>query len=460
MAELSRERLTKFANEHREAFEAHLERLVAIPSISSDPAHRADMRRCADAAKDVLIEYGADAEILETPGQPLVFGRLDSDPSHPTVIVYNHLDVQPANEPEWRTDPFEMVTDQDGNRYVGRGTTDDKGPALTALLGAVAAREAGVPLNIRFLWELEEEIGSPNFRAGISKHVEAMKTDTILVSDTSWLARGRPSTPAGLRGMQQFALSLETAAHDLHSGLVGGAARNPLAELMALVSEMFDARTGEAKIPDFYAEVEDLTIADAREFARSGFAVDTFHRDNELYSIRSDDPLDVMARIWAQPTMDVHGVVGGYSGPGIKSSVPARAEVKMSCRLVPNMSAEVTMNRITRFVADANPEVRIEEFARLEPYKGRTTGAHADALREAYTFGFGSRPAFTREGGSIGAVPTMESELEAPVYFLGLSLPEHGYHAPNENYEWEQTAGGIPAFARYFELIADIPDAS
>lgn len=460
MVELSRDALSDFADAQREGFEAHLESLVEIPSISGDPAHAPDMRRCADAARAILVEYGVEAEILETPGHPLVFGRLISDPDHPTVTIYNHLDVQPANEPEWRTDPFEFIRDADGARYLGRGTTDDKGPALTALLGAVAAREAGVPVNINFLWESEEEIGSPNFRAGITKFAKQLATDTIVVSDTIWLTRGRPSTPAGLRGMQQFSLSLETASHDLHSGLVGGAARNPLAELMALVCEMFDGRTGEVKIPGFYDEVEDLTIAEAREFARSGFSIDTFMRDHKLFSLRSDDPLDVMARIWARPTMDVHGIVGGYNGPGIKSSVPARAEVKMSCRLVPDMSAEATLDRISRFVSDHAPEVHLEAAARLDPYRGRTSGPHADALRDAYAFGFGSRPAFTREGGSIGAVPTMEAVLNAPVYFLGLSLPEHGYHAPNENYDWEQTAGGIPAFAKYFELCAQIKGAS
>src|SRR6185503_19308130 len=156
----------------------------------------------------------------------------------PTVTIYNHLDVQPANEPEWKTDPFKFAVEN--GRYRGRGTTDDKGPALSALYGAVAAHKAGLPINIQFLWELEEEIGSPNFEAGIKKHAERLKTDSVVVSDTIWLTRGKPSTPAGLRGLQTFAITLETAAHDLHSGLVGGAARNPLAELMTLVAEMGD----------------------------------------------------------------------------------------------------------------------------------------------------------------------------------------------------------------------------
>ena len=457
MGPLSREALAEFASANREMFEAHLRALVEIPSISADPGHADDMRRCAEAARTILDEVGAQPEILETRGQPLVIGRLESDPSHPTITIYNHLDVQPANEPQWRTDPFELLIDADSGVYRGRGTTDDKGPALAAMLGAVAAHQAGVPINIQFLWELEEEIGSPNFRDAVKNHAEKLWTDSVVVSDTIWLTRGRPSTPAGLRGMQAFALELQTAEHDLHSGLVGGAARNSMSELMSLVADMFDGRTGDVKIPGFYDDVIDLTVAEAREFARSGFSVETFLRDHKLYGLRVDDPLEVMNRVWAAPTMEVHGMVGGYVGPGIKSSVPARAEVKMSCRLVPNMRTERTLELITEFVHERNPDVKVVPYARLEPYKGRTSSPHADALREAYRFGFGEKPAFTREGGSIGAVPVMEALLEAEVYFLGLSLPEHGYHAPNENFDWEQVAGGIPAFAKYFELVADIP---
>ena len=449
MTELDRTSLDAFTERHRARFEADLRTLVEIPSVSADPAHTQDMRRCAEAARDILAEAGAEAEILETSGQPMVFGRIGQEPSFPTILIYNHLDVQAANEPAWRTDPFELVIDDD--IYRGRGTTDNKGPALTALLGALAAREAGVEVNIKFLWELEEEIGSPGFYSAVEKHEDLLTTDSVLVSDTIWLAHGQPSTPAGLRGMQAFTLSLETGDHDVHSGLVSGAARNPLAELMTLIGEMFDGRTGHVKIPGFYDDVEDLTVAECLEFARSGFKLDSFIGTHNLYSLRSDDPLDVMARTWAQPTMEIHGVTGGYSGPGIKAWVPGRAEVKMSCRLVPNQRAEDILHRVAAFVAERAPEVKLVPDIRIEPYKGRTSGPYADALREAYRFGFHEKPAFTREPGSIGAVWVMEELLGAEIYFLGLSLPSHHYHAPNENYDWGQVQGGAPAFARYLE---------
>lgn len=452
MTDKSREELRAFAEDHRAAFERDLKTLVEIPSISSDPTKKADMLRCAEAAKAIVEAAGGKVEILDTPGQPLVHARFDHAPGAPTVTIYNHLDVQPAQEKEWRTEPFTFVNEN--GVYRGRGTTDDKGPALSALYGAIAAKRANTAVNIHMLWELEEEIGSPNFEAGLKKHRDKLKTDSVVVSDTIWLTRGKPSTPAGLRGLQGFTITVKTAAHDLHSGVVGGAARNPLSELAWLYGEMGDGMTGEVKIPGFYDDVEPLTADQENDFATSGFSAETFKRDHEVSSLRTEVPLEIMKRIWARPTLEVHGLVGGHTGPGIKSAVPGQAELKLSCRLVPNMRGEKTLELIKAFVKQRIPDAVIQAEARLEPYKGRTSGPYADAVRDAYHFAFGSKPAFTREGGSIGAVPTMENILGVPVFFLGLSLPEHGYHAPNENYDWEQASGGIPMFARYFSNLA------
>ncbi len=449
---LSREALGAFAEARRTDFEAWLRELVEIPTVSADPARRGDVRRGAEAACARLRAAGAEAEVLDTGGHPLVYGRLPGDRAYPTVTLYNHLDVQPADGDAWATDPFRLTIR--GDRYYARGATDDKGPALTALLGALAAHAAGVPLNIAFLWELEEEIGSPHFRAALERHRARLATDSVVVSDTIWITRGKPSSPAGLRGLQTFRLTLETAATDLHSGVVGGAARNPLAELMQVVAACMDGRTGEVLIPGFYDEAVPLTEREAQDFLASGFSVEAFVRDHRIGSLRTTEPLEVMRRIWARPTFEVHGVGGGYTGPGVKTAIPPRAEVKLSCRLVPNMTCTGTMAKVREFVTRRFPDVVTHEEHGLEPFRGRTTGPFADAIRDAYRFAFGVPPAFTREGGSIGAVATMEALLGAPILFLGLSLPEHGYHAPNEHFDWEQAAGGIAAFARYFATIA------
>jgi acetylornithine deacetylase/succinyl-diaminopimelate desuccinylase-like protein len=451
---MSREGLDEFAVRHRAEFERWLAELVNIPSVSVDPVHTADVRRCAETAVQLLKSVSAaSVDVIETDGHPLVHARLTAESDWPAVTVYNHLDVQPADGDAWRTDPFHLT--QQGDRYIGRGATDDKGPALTALSGALAARAAHVPVNIALLWELEEEIGSEHFEAAITQHAARLKTDAIVVSDTIWITRGKPSSPAGLRGMQPFRLTLRTATNDLHSGITGGVVRNPLAELMQAVSACVDAHSGRVLIPGFYDEVEPLTPEEERAFLASGFSVETFKRDHQVSSLRETDPLEVMRRLWALPTFEVHGVVGGYTGPGVKAAIPPAADVKLSCRLVPNMTCARTLDRIRTFLGERFPDIEINAEAGLDPFKGRSTGPLADAVREAYRFGFGTDAVFTREGGSIGAVPTMERVLGAQVVFLGLSLPEHGYHAPNEFFDWEQAAGGMAAFAHFFEALAN-----
>ncbi len=447
--------LTAFAAGERGNFEAKLREFVDIPSVSADPAHATDIRRCAEAACHTIREFGGEAELLQTDGNPIVFGRFDNGGPR-TVTIYNHLDVQPASrqtEP-WKTEPFTFT--KEGDRYLGRGTTDDKGPALSALWGVRAAREAGVPVNVNVLWELEEEIGSPSFEGAIRKNARKLKTDHVIVSDTIWVSRSRPACPAGLRGLQGFSLSLEVGETDQHSGVTGGAARNPIGELMKLVSQMYDATTGHVKIKGFYDDVEKPTRQELADFRRSGFSVAQFKRDHLFKTIRTNNSLEVMKRIWAMPTFEVHGLVGGYTGPGIKTVIPPRAEVKISCRLVPNQDPKKIIEFVRKFVKKNNRDVKIEIENSMYPYSAPTTGPLADAVKSAMKFAFGRDPVFVREGGSIGAVNSMESVLECPVMFLGLSLPEHGYHAPNENYDWQQASGGMIAFAKYFDNIAGL----
>lgn len=452
---IEKKALAAWAKSEREHFESKLQQFVEIPSVSADPNRAGDIRRCAEAAAQLVRDFGGEAKVLETDGYPIVHGQFRSDaPNAKTLTVYNHLDVQPASketEP-WNTEPFTFT--RDGDRYFGRGTTDDKGPALSALWGIRAAREAGVPLNLNVLWELEEEVGSPNFESAIKKYSRELTTGSILVSDTIWVSRSRPACPAGLRGLQGFTLSLETGQTDQHSGVTGGAARNPVGELMQLVSEMYDARTGKVKMKGFYDDVLPPSKTELADFNASGFTIKGFKKDHLFKSIRSDDPLDVMKRIWAMPTFEVHGLVGGYTGPGIKTIIPPRAEVKISCRLVPNQDPRKIQKIVRAFVKERSPDVKVEIENEMWPYKAPTTGPLAEAVKDAMKFSFGREPVFVREGGSIGAVISMEKVLKAPVMFLGLSLPEHGYHAPNENYDWQQASGGMVAFVKYFDNVA------
>ncbi len=448
--------IDKYVNSSRSEFEERLQEWVEIPTISAEPDHRSDIERCAEAAIRYLRSLGASAEKISTPGNPVVIGQFITDKRKPTVTIYNHLDVQPANEPQWKRAPF--VFHKEGNRYVGRGATDDKGPALTALFGARYAIEQGVPVNIQFIWELEEEIGSPNFEHFMKGAAAKLKTDSIVVSDTIWISRGRPAVAYGLRGLAPFRAVLETGTKDVHSGLTGGAARNPISELCQLVAECYDAHSGRVRVPGFYNDVLKPTQREIDSFARSGFSVKRFKQDHELRTMRNLDASEIMRRIWTSPTFEVHGIVGGYSGPGVKTAIPYSAEAKISMRLVPNQDPDKIYRTVRNFIKVRNPEVKVIPEAFLRPYLGPNTGRYAEAACDAMRTGFGKDPAFVREGGSIGAVVTMKKYLKAPIVFLGLSLPEHGYHAPNEHFDWEQASGGMKMFARYFEILSTLTD--
>jgi acetylornithine deacetylase/succinyl-diaminopimelate desuccinylase-like protein len=448
--------INAYIDSSRAEFEDKLATLVELPSISSDPACKSDIVKCGETATQFLRDLGAEADPIATPGNPVVFGSLITDPKYPTVTIYNHLDVQPADPSEWNKAPFSFFK-EDG-RYEGRGTTDDKGPALTAMLAVRYAVEHGLPLNFKFIWELEEEIGSPNFEYFVKKNKDQLATDSFLVSDTIWISRKQPAVPYGLRGLQPFLFKLETHAKDLHSGLVGGVARNPIGELAQVISQCYDAKTGRVKIPGFYDDVVPASRSEVASFVDSGFTTKGYQKAHELKSIRPHlkSEGEVLKAFMAMPTFEIHGIVGGYSGPGVKTVVPYHAEAKISTRLVPNQKPAKIAKLVKDFVKKINPDVKVEAIQALEPFLGDFSGPYADAATTAMKFAFGKEPAFTREGGSIGAVVTLQKHLKSPITFLGLSLPEHGYHAKNENYDWRQTSGGIKMFVKYFEEISNL----
>jgi acetylornithine deacetylase/succinyl-diaminopimelate desuccinylase-like protein len=455
---LDRNQLFSFAKDHRDEYEAVLKRFVETPTVSCDPAYAEDIRAGLDLTVETLRKFGGKVDVYKAgKGNPLVHGVFGSSKNVPTVTVYNHIDVQPASketEP-WNTEPFVMT--KNGDSYFGRGTTDDKGPALAALFGARAALEAEVPINIRFLWEFEEEIGSPNFENIISKASSDLRTDSVVVSDTVWVSRNRPASSAGLRGLLGFLLSLETGEVDTHSGETGGASRNPIAELMRLVCDLYDPLTGRIKIKGFYDDVIPPSKQELNDWTNCGFNVRAFKKAHHLKLMRTEDPLEVMKRIWGIPTFEVHGVIGGYQGPGVKSIVPPRAEVKASFRLVPAQDPEKIKKQLQAAVRERNPDVKVQFESAAPAFRTVLEGPLPVALKGAIKFAFKREPVFVRDGGTIGAMTSIEKVLKCPVLFLGLSLPEHGYHAPNENFDWQQASGGMVAFAKYFEEIAKLP---
>ncbi len=453
---LDRPRLDARVQSLRPVFVRHLKAVVEIPSVSAQTRHREDIRRCAETAAGLIREVGGTAEIVETAKHPVVLGELMSDPGHPTLSIYNHLDVQPDEEGRdgWTRPPF--VFGEAGDRFYARGATDDKGPAVSALMAARLAREEGLPLNIRLIWELEEEIGSPSFAGFMSRHGARLKPDSVLVSDTIWLAAGKPAVPYGLRGLAGATLKLRTAAKDAHSGLAGGVARNPIAELADVVARCADARTGTILIEGFDRTWQPVADEEAKDFVASGFSVESFKRAHQLEKLRSEDPVEVTQRIWGRSTFEVHGIAGGYQDEGVKTVVPPAGEAKVSMRLVPPQDPDECLRLLIAHVKKLNPDVEVTIQKGLRPFAGERTGPFAEAASDALEFGFGARPAFVREGGSIGALLSMVETWNVPLTLLGLSLPEDGYHGPNESFAWGQGRGGMLTFMRYFERVAGI----
>ncbi|MCA9650476.1 MAG: M20/M25/M40 family metallo-hydrolase [Myxococcales bacterium] len=432
-------------------FRERLRTLVEHKTVSPGATDDAAIRAGAHAALEIMKEAGAQAELVECSGTPSVLARFRHPSPRAHVVVYNHLDVQPADPSLWtQADPFTMEVEAHPDRewlYEARGSTDDKGPGLCAVRAASWIARRGLPIDVTILWETEEEIGSPNFGEVVRARRDVLACDAVIVSDTIWPSDGQPAISTGLRGSLQAILRLRTGGKNTHSGLTGGAARNPVRELAALSTAIDRARFWhEGVVPPSPEELQG--------FLGSGFDLEYFKSAHDLSLLETEVPLEIMLRIWARPTFEVHGLSGGHMGPGVKTIVPNEAELKVSFRLVPEQDPRALAERLAQFVRATNPDVEVELSGYLEPYRGPSQGRVHDAIVAAMTEATGRAPVTVREGGSIGAVPILAEELGVPVHFLPLSLPEHGYHAPNERFDWKQAKVGMTTFTRVFERLA------
>lgn len=430
-------------------FRSHLRTLVEIPTVSPGATDDRDILPGVIAAKELLASVGAEAEIVGTRGTPTMLARLRHPDARAHIVVYNHVDVQPADGSAWTSDPFKFVAEAHPERgflYRGRGATDDKGPALCAVRGAKIAIDRGAKIDVTFVWESEEEVGSPHFTDVITARKEALSADAVIVSDTIWPTADQPAISTGLRGALHATLRLRTAGKEAHSGLVGGVARNPIKELCKLATDIDNADFWHSGV----AAPDEDEIA---SFLAAGFDPEYFMHAHDLHHVTTRDPLEMMLRIWTRPTFELHGIAGGYQGRGTKTIVPEAAELKCSFRLVPDQDPMAIADSLTAFVRKANPEVEVALGGSFAPYRAATTGIVHQAIFDALHATTGRCPVTVREGGSIGAVPMIARELGIPVHFLPLSLPDHGYHAPNEYFDWRQAKIGIGSFARVFAQL-------
>ncbi len=431
-----------------------------MPSISTLPAHAGDVRKAAEFVADGLRAAGLEnVRMLETStatrqGHPLVYGDwLKAGAGKPTVLLYGHYDVQPA-EPldEWLTPPFEP-TERDGNLYA-RGAVDDKGQmwmhvkALESLMKA----EGGLPVNVRVIVEGEEEVGGEGIAAFVREHGDQLKADCALVSDTEMFAPDLPTLCVGLRGMIYTEIEVRGARTDLHSGMYGGAAPNPFVALAQIIAQL--KRTdGRVAIPGFYDGIEEPTKAELDAWRSLPFDEEAF-RSHEVGSpeLTGETMFTVLERLWSRPTMDVHGMPGGFTGAGAKTVIPAKAVAKISFRLVPGMEPADIFAKYKSFVEDTCPagvSVEVRLIHSGEPIVVSTDNAYIRAATAAMAEVFGKQTVFVRGGGSIPVVGDFVRELGIPAVLMGFGLPDDNLHAPNEKFHLANFHRGIESIVRF-----------
>ncbi|MGH9393971.1 MAG: dipeptidase [Terriglobales bacterium] len=452
-----------YVREHGERFLAELRALLSIPSISTLPAHRADMDRAREFLAARLRDAGCEhIEALGAPefpnGIPVLYADWLHAPGAPTVLFYGHYDVQPPDPlNEWLTPPFEPTV-RDGNLYA-RGAADDKGQMYTHLKAVEALRAllGKLPVNVRFLIEGEEEVGGETVEHVVRQHRAKLSCDCVVVSDTAMFAPGLPSLDVGLRGMVYAEVEMRGAERDLHSGLYGGIAPNPFEALARVITGLKGA-DGKILIPGFYDRVVPPSAEEQAAWRRLPFDEESYRKDEvRAPALTGESGYSVFERTWSRPTLDIHGMPGGFTGPGSKTVIPARASAKISMRLVPNQEpAEIFANfeAAVRRLTPAGFASTTRLWNSADPIVvdtgNRFIRAGVDALRSV----FEGEPVFVRSGGSVPVVALFTSVLQAPVVMMGFGFPDDGLHSPNEKFALANYYGGIRTVAEFLVRLA------
>ncbi len=430
--------------------------MVRIPSISGLKEHREDLNRMAELARKTLEEFGLKSEVVPTPGFPAVVGTLEHNPKAPWVTIYNHMDVQPAREPQWKTSPFEpLVKDR---IVIGRGSTDDKGPALSILYALRYLKENGIEFpNVQVIYETEEEIGSPNFGAFLDQNQSLLKTpESILISDTIFEGE-HPAVTYKLKGMLRMEASLKSGSKELHSGLFGGGIENPLSILVSALSTCVNAR-GELTIDEILAMGQGLSLEEQKALVDVSniFDLEKFTRDSGEVRRYTEDPNELLARIWHKPTFEIHGFEGAQYEPHVlKSSIPPEVKAKISMRLTPGMEPEAVTQAVARHLKQIHPEIEVRSLGGQKAGFTPLSDPFLQHAALACQDGFGRRPVFVGCGGTIGAIPQFQRVWpNRAVVLIAQSLMSDGYHAPNEQFELRQGQRGMVAIASYLHRIA------
>lgn len=438
-----------------------LKGLLRIPSVSADPACKPAIHKAAQAVCRALDNAGLASELIETNGPPLVYAESPPVSGKPVVLVYGHYDVQPPDPLDlWITPPFEP-TERDGNLYA-RGATDDKGQMLTHINSVAAWAAAGqpLPLQIKFLIEGEEEVGSEQLSGYLSdpKSSEKLACDVIVISDSSQYARGKPAITYGLRGIAYFELRLTGPKQDLHSGSFGGAVTNPANALAQMIAKLVDDQ-GRVQLPGFYDSVLPIADSERQAWRQLGFCDQHFAQQLGVSALTGEAGFSTLERRWARPTCDVHGLWSGYQGEGGKTIIPSQAGAKISFRLVPNQDPAVVAQQFQQFVAANTPAGVQAQLIDLHGGSGVVVdpnSPYVTAAQQAIAAGFGQPAVLIREGGSIPIVAQMVRLLDADVLLLGWGLDDDGAHSPNEKFCLDDYYRAIHASSYLWHYLATI----
>lgn len=458
--------ITNYISANKERFLNELLDLLRIPSVSADPKYAGDVNKTAEAVKQRLIEAGVDkVEVSPTKGYPVVYGEKIIDPKKPTVIVYGHYDVQPADPLNlWDSPPFEPVIKKtevhpDGAIFA-RGACDDKGQMYMHVKAFELMMKTGtLPCNVKFMIEGEEEVGSANLGDWIIKNKARLKGDVILISDTSMIAKDIPSIDTGLRGLAYMEVEVTGPNRDLHSGVYGGAVANPVNVLCKLIASCHD-ENNHITIPGFYDEVVELTNAERAELNLAPFDINEFKKDLNIEQEQGEKGYTTMERTGIRPTLDVNGIWGGYIGEGAKTVLPSKAFAKISMRLVPNQNSDVISKLFQKYfesVAPKSVKVKVTPHHGGEPVVVTPDSPGFKAASLAMTESFGKKPVPTRGGGSIPIVALFKRELGLDSILFGFGLDTDALHSPNEHYglfNYYKGIETIPLFYKHFTELS------
>lgn len=448
--------IKQYIEQNEARFLDELASLIRIPSISALPEHKEDMLACAERWRQLLLEAGADeAVIMPSAGNPLVYAEKRISPEAPTVLIYAHYDVMPAEPLElWKSQPFEPEI-RDG-RIWARGADDDKGQAMIQVKAfEYMVREGLLRHNVKFIFEGEEEIGSPSLNAFLKEHRELLRADVILVSDTSMLGPDLPSLTTGLRGLAYWEIEVTGPNRDLHSGHFGGAVANPVNVLCGLLAKVTDA-DGRITVPHFYDEVEPVPEAERRMIASIPFDEEAYKQAIGVKALKGEKGYSTLERNSCRPSFDICGIWGGYTGEGSKTVLPSKAYAKVSCRLVPHQNHETISRLFIDYIQSIAPEyvqVKVTPMHGGEGYVCPITHPAYQAAERGFAKAFGKQPLAVRRGGSIPIISDFERILGIKTILMGFGLESDAIHSPNENFRLDIFRKGIEAVTEFHRAL-------